>query len=499
MIKKIFIPNRGEIAVRIIRACRELGIISVAAYSQADRTSLHVQIADEAIEIGPPPALESYLNIENVVKAAKESGADAIHPGYGFLAENKDFAAKCRDNGLIFIGPTPESMELVGDKVASRVTVQAAGVPIIPGMLTPQDNISSIITEAKKIGYPVLVKASMGGGGKGMQIVTEECKLKECIEASKRIAKSAFGDDTVYVEKYIEKPRHVEIQVIADHHGNAVHLFERECSIQRRHQKVIEESPSPAINEDIRRKMGDTAVRVVKETGYTNAGTVEFLLDQNRNFYFLEVNARVQVEHPVTEWVTGIDIVKEQIRIANGEPLSFSQEQIRHVGHAIETRIYAEDPEANFIPSPGRISVLREPVGPGIRVDSGIYEGYIVPSFYDPILSKLIVYDSTREKAIERAYSALSSYLIGGIKTIIPFLLNVLRHPEFRSGNLSTSFIQDYQEELFSYPEEEKIPFAALAAYGIYSSSARGPNTPGLREAGLPGVWDTLGGWKNTE
>ncbi len=499
MIKKIFIPNRGEIAVRIIRACKEMGVTSVAAYSDADRDAMHVYLADEAVKLGPAPATESYLNMEKIIEVAKKVGADAIHPGYGFLAENHRFVTLCEENNIIFIGPKSDALKLVGDKIASRVTIQKTDVPIIPGMTMAKSDLEIVKKEAERIGYPIIVKASLGGGGKGMQVVREADKLEEAIESSRRIAKSAFGDETVYLERYIENPRHVEIQVLADEHGNAIHLFERECSIQRRHQKIIEESPSTAIDENIRRQMGEAAVKVVRETNYTNAGTVEFLLDKDKNFYFLEVNARVQVEHPVTELVTGVDIVKQQIKIASGEPLTIKQEDVIHRGHAIEARIYAEDPENNFLPSPGKINFLQEPAGPGIRLDSGVYEGSKVSSFYDPIVAKLIVYDEDRDKAIEKLTEALSSYVIGGIKTIIPFLLGVLNHEEFRKGNLSTSFIDDYNEDILNYESSVELLFPAIAAYGLFSQNDFGKGSFTEKKAGLPKVWDTLGNWRITK
>jgi len=396
MIKKILVANRGEIAVRVIRACRELGIPSVSVYSEADRKSLHVQMADEAYEIGPPPPSESYLNIPKIIEIAKRAGANAIHPGYGFLAENWQFAKACEDEGIIFIGPNPNAMRLLGNKVESRKEMEKAVIPVIPGMESSSRDFSVFKEEAEKIGYPVLIKAAGGGGGKGMRIIRSSEELIPSLESSMRESKSAFGDDSVYLEKFIEEPRHVEIQVLADNYGNAIHLCERECSVQRRYQKIIEESPSPALDEDLRERMGETAKKVIKHAGYNNAGTVEFLLDKERNFYFLEVNARVQVEHPVTEMVSGIDIVKNQIFIADGEKLKYKQGDIKQRGHAIEGRIYAEDPENNFLPSPGKILYLKEPSGPGIRCDSGIFSGFDVSPLYDPILSKLIVWAEDR-------------------------------------------------------------------------------------------------------
>ncbi|RQW07295.1 acetyl-CoA carboxylase biotin carboxylase subunit, partial [candidate division KSB1 bacterium] len=417
MFKKILIANRGEIAVRVIKACQELGIKTVAVYSEADRTALHVQLADEAVLLGAPPPLESYLNIDKIISVAHQTEAEAIHPGYGFLAENSAFAERCEKEKIIFIGPNSKAMALVGDKLRSRQTMSAAKIPIIPGMQQKVADFELLKIEAEKIGYPVMLKASAGGGGKGMRIVYSSEELKEAMEAGMREAKSAFGDESIYLEKFIEQPRHVEFQVIADHHGNVVHLFERECSIQRRHQKIIEESPSVALDDELRLKMGETAKRVIKESDYTNAGTVEFLLDKNKNFYFLEVNARIQVEHPVTEFVTGIDLVKLQIRIAAGEPLPFRQEDVQQTGHAIECRIYAEDPENNFLPSLGTIHFVQEPTGPWVRTDSGLYSGIEVSIYYDPILSKLIVWGQDRNDAIQRMKNALDNYIILGIKT----------------------------------------------------------------------------------
>jgi acetyl-CoA carboxylase biotin carboxylase subunit len=494
--KKILIANRGEIAVRIIRACRDLHIPTVAVFSSEDRNGLHTQIADESIEIGPPSPLESYLNIDKLITAAKKTKADSIHPGYGFLAENSDFAARCRDEKITFIGPTPEALSLVGDKIASRISVQKIGGPIIPGMTGTLKEKKDFIKKAESIGYPVLIKASMGGGGKGMRVVNNDKALLEAIDAGMREAKSAFGDDTVYIEKYLEKPRHVEFQILGDHHGNTVHLFERECSIQRRYQKIIEESPSPALDGKLRKKMGETAVEIAQAVGYTNAGTVEFLLDKDKNFYFLEVNARIQVEHPVTEFVTGIDLVKQQISIAAGEKLHIKQKDLNQKGHSIESRIYAEDPDNNFLPSPGKITFLDEPRGPGIRVDSGIYEGFTVSPSYDPILSKLIVYAETRKDAIYKMVNALKEYTIGGVKTPIPYLLKIFRSSDFLKGRLHTSFIAEHEEE-FKTSDEENL-FDALAALGIYSMT-KGVSSQREMKEGIKPVWEAIGGWRSGE
>jgi len=493
MIKKILIANRGEIAVRIIRACRELGIRTVAIFSTSDRFALHTQFADEAIEIGPPSPLESYLNIDKIIKIAKKTNSDAVHPGYGFLAENYAFAKRCCDEGFIFIGPSPIALKLVGDKIAARNTVKKAGGPIIPGMTVSSRDKNFFKKRAKEIGYPVLVKASMGGGGKGMRVVDNDKSLLEALDAGRREAKSAFGDDTVYLEKYINKPRHIEFQIIGDNSGNLIHLFERECSIQRRYQKIVEESPSPALDESLRKKMSDAAVKIARAVGYSNAGTVEFLLDKNKNFYFLEVNARLQVEHPVTELITGIDLVEQQIRIASGEKLQIGQTDIYQRGHAIEARIYAEDTQNDFLPSPGKVIYYEEPKGPGIRVDSGIYEGFNVSPFYDPILSKLIVYAETRDAAINKMVNALTDYSIIGIKTTIPFLLRIFKSPHFIKGNLNTSFISEHKDDLKI--EKKRYLYEALAAYGIFSFSKR-KSSYVEKGKGIEPVWESIGAWR---
>ena len=494
MIKKILIANRGEIAVRVINACREMSVPTVAVYSTADRKSLHVQMADEAICIGDPPPLESYLNIDKIIGVAKRTGADAIHPGYGFLAENSDFSARCEQEGIIFIGPNSKALRLVGDKVASRETMTKAKIPIIPGMMTKGKEMREFEEAAEKIGYPVMIKASAGGGGKGMRIIHSPNELEKGIEAGMREAKSAFGDESVYLEKYIEEPRHVEFQILADNFGNVVHLFERECSIQRRHQKIVEETPSCAVNDELRKKMGKVATTVIKTAGYNNAGTVEFLLDKNKNFYFLEVNARIQVEHPITELVTGVDLVKQQIRIASGEKLSLKQEQIKQRGHAIECRIYAEDPENIFFPSAGKILFMKEPAGPGIRHDCGIYSGFEVPVYYDPILSKVITWAETREDARRRMILALSNYTILGIKTTIGFLSSVMAHPEFIAGNTQTNFIEKNMSDWADKRKERKFLNEALIAAAVASQSKTAEKRWGVKEK-TPSPWLTVGRW----
>ena len=441
MFKKILIANRGEIAVRVIRACRELGITSVAVYSDVDRASLHVRKADEAYPIGPPAATESYLNVPKILDVARRAGADAIHPGYGFLSENSRFAQACVDAGIKFIGPTAASMEMMGSKTRARQEMEKAGVPFVPGTSHGLESAQEAEQVAARIGYPVMLKAAAGGGGKGMRLVHTPGDLRLSLEAAQSEAQRAFGDSEVYVEKAIVNPRHIEMQVLADEHGSTVYLGERECSIQRRHQKVLEESPSPIVDPEMRRRMGEIAVRVAKAAHYTNAGTVEFLVDQNKNFYFLEMNTRLQVEHPVTELVTGLDLVHLQIRIAAGEKLPFTQEDVRIRGHAMECRIYAEDPDNNFFPSPGKITLLLAPSGPGIRRDSGMYEGWTVPVDYDPLLAKLIGYGTDRPQAIARLIRALNEYFVGGIKTNISLFRQILRDPDFQAGKLDTSYL----------------------------------------------------------
>jgi len=495
MFKKILIANRGEIAVRVMKACRELGIKSVAVYSTIDRNALHVQSADEAVCIGGAPPSESYLNIDSIIATAKKTGAEAIHPGYGFLAENYLFAERCEKEGIIFIGPNSKAMKLVGDKVASRAVTEKAGIPLIPGMKEKSVDPKKCLSEAEKIGYPVLLKASAGGGGKGMRVARNKEELKEAIESGMREAKTAFGDPSVYLEKYMEKPRHVEFQILADNHGNAVHLFERECSIQRRHQKIIEESPSPALDNNLRKRMGETALKIVEISKYNNAGTVEFLLDENKNFYFLEVNARLQVEHPVTELVCGIDLVHAQIRIAAGERLWLKQEQLSQRGHAIECRIYAEDPENNFLPSAGKILFMKEPSGPGIRHDCGVYSGSEVSVYYDPILSKLIAHAPTREICYKRIAAALSNFPILGIKTDIEFLKDVVNHQEFMAGNTFTNFIEKNMPGWSPRTNIDQLN-RAIAAAALFSSTPKAGTSFSESVSMMPSPWETLGAWE---
>jgi acetyl-CoA carboxylase biotin carboxylase subunit len=466
--RKILIANRGEIAVRIVRACREMGIGTVAVYSEADRLALHVRRADEAHPIGPPPSRESYLRIDRILDVAKRTGADAVHPGYGFLAENAAFARACEDAGITFIGPRSETIERMGEKTSARRLATSAGVPVVPGTLEPLADDETVRREAERIGFPVMLKAAAGGGGKGLRLVGAADELASALPRARSEALSAFGDDRVYIEKAIVRPRHVEIQVLADHHGQAVHLFERECSIQRRHQKIIEESPSPFLTPELRERMGRLAVALVAEAGYVNAGTLEFLLDAERRPYFLEMNTRLQVEHPVTEMVTGEDLVKLQIRIAQGERLPFRQEDLRQRGHAIECRVYAEDPERGFLPSPGRIQALRTPGGPGVRDDSGVYEGYQVPVHYDPLISKLVAWGYSRGDALLRMRRAVAEYRILGIKTTLPFFECVLRHPDFVAGEFDTSFVEKVfaeSDRKRQRPWEVAVAAAAIRAF----------------------------------
>jgi acetyl-CoA carboxylase biotin carboxylase subunit len=447
MFKKILIANRGEIACRVIRACREMKIATVAVYSDADADAMHVRVADEAFHIGPSPSSESYLRWEKIINVAKNSGAEAIHPGYGFLSENAEFVREVTKQGITFIGPPPEAMESMGGKMSARKIAIAAGVPVVPGTTEPLSSYEDAKVTAAKFGYPVMLKASAGGGGKGMRLVIDETELRNALEASQSEALASFGDDAVYIEKAVVRPRHIEIQVFSDKHGNHVHLGERECSIQRRHQKVIEEAPSPINSAELRAEMGACAVKVAKAVDYVGAGTVEFLVsDLDRSFYFLEMNTRLQVEHPVTELVTGVDLVREQIRVAWGEQLSFTQDDIVLQGHAIECRVYAEDPENNFLPSPGKITRLRVPHGPGVRDDGGVYEGAEVSIYYDPMISKFAVHGKDRAEAIDRMRRALMEYEIGGIKTTLPFFREIMEDEEFIAGKLDTGFIPRFNE-----------------------------------------------------
>ncbi len=447
MFKKILIANRGEIALRVIRACREMDISTVAVYSEADRDTLHVKFADEAFCIGPPPAGRSYLNKANIISAAEVSRADAIHPGYGFLAENAEFAEICESCGIKFIGPTPSALERMGDKAAARETMMKAQVPVIPGTEGIIKDFDEAVKIAKEIGYPVIIKASAGGGGKGMRIVQSKHDLLKAIQTAQAEAEAAFGNDEVYIERYVEEPRHIEFQILADNYGNTVYLGERDCSIQRRNQKLLEEAPSSAVTPELRKKMGETAIRAAKAVNYTNAGTVEFLLDKYNSFYFMEMNTRIQVEHPVTELVTGIDLVKEQIRLAAGEKLGYTQKEIRINGWAMECRINAEDPTRNFLPSPGEITGYHVPGGIGVRVDSAVFTGYQIPPYYDSMIGKVITWGKDRNEAIARMKRALQEYVVEGVKTTIPFHLRILENAFFQRGDFYTNFIQRRLED----------------------------------------------------
>ena len=471
MFRKVLIANRGEIALRLIRGCRELGIKAVAIYSEADAESLHVRAADEAVCVGPAASNQSYLNIDAVVTAAKSVNAEAVHPGYGFLAENAGFARAVVDAGLTFIGPSAEAMDLMGSKTSARRVAVESGVPIVPGTVDALVSFDEAQKTAEKFGYPVMLKAAAGGGGKGMRLVSGSDELRSAFETAQTEAAAAFGDSALYLEKAVERPRHIEIQIFADTHGNVVHLGERECSIQRRHQKVIEECPSPINDPDLRRRMGEAAVKIGRTVNYTGAGTVEFLFsDVTGEFYFLEMNTRLQVEHPVTELVTGFDLVREQFFVAAGAQLSFTQEDVRWVGHAIECRIYAEDPANNFFPSPGTITYLREPAGPGVRIDSGVANLSEVSIYYDPMIAKLAVWGRTREEAIERLRRALDEYQVAGITTTLPFFRGVVRDEEFIAGRLDTGFIGRFNERrVVVDPPQEHVDIAAIAAAIHYS------------------------------
>ena len=442
VIKKILIANRGEIAVRIIRACREMGIETVAVYSEADAEALHTKLADEAVCIGPAPSSQSYLSMENIISATVVSGADAIHPGFGFLSENSKFAELCEQCGITFIGPPANVIAKLGNKQEARNTMEAAGVPVIPGSKEPVCEVHTGLLLAREIGYPVIIKAALGGGGKGMRVAYSEEEFTQSFQTAQKESQMAFGDDTMYIEHFMEEPRHIEFQILADSYGNVVHLGERDCSIQRNHQKMIEESPCEVITEELRERMGEAAVKAAKAAGYENAGTIEFLLDKDGRFYFMEMNTRIQVEHPVTEWVTGVDLVKEQIRIASGLPLSYRQEDIHLNGHAIECRINAENPSKGFRPSPGTITDMYFPGGKGIRIDSAVYSGYTIPPYYDSMIAKVIVWAKNRTEAIRKMQSALGEVIIEGIDTNVDYQYEILENPDFLSGNTDVEFIE---------------------------------------------------------
>jgi acetyl-CoA carboxylase biotin carboxylase subunit len=462
--RKILIANRGEIAVRVIRTCREMGIGTVSVYSEADRASLHVRLADEAYLLGPAPSRESYLRAEKVIATAKAAGADAIHPGYGFLSENAAFAQACADAGLVFIGPPPAAIEAMGEKTRARERMRAAHVPVVPGSDGPIATVAEGAALAQTFGYPIMLKAAAGGGGKGMRKIERAEDFAAAFRGARGEAKNAFGDERVYIEKYLERPRHVELQIFADAEGRTIYLGERECSVQRRHQKVIEETPSPIVDPEMRSKMGEVAVRAAQSVGYVGAGTVEFLVDAQRRFFFLEMNTRLQVEHPVTEMCTGLDLVRMQIEVASGGSLPLAQRDVAPKGYAIEARVYAEDPERNFMPSPGRIQALRVPAGPFIRDDGAVYPGYVVPIHYDPMISKLSAWAPSREQAIERLRRALAEYVVTGIATNVRYLRRVLGHPDFRSGNYDTNFLSARAKDLLSPPDPAGAVVASVAA-----------------------------------
>lgn len=499
MIKKVLVANRGEIAVRIMRSCREMGVKTIAVYSDADRKALHVRYADEAYHIGKAQSTDSYLNIDKIIDVAKKMGADAIHPGYGFLSENAAFSERCEKEGIIFIGPDAYAINTMGDKITARKTMQDAGVPVVPGTSEPIRDESTVLKSIQEIGLPVMIKASAGGGGKGMRLVEKEEDILAAVRAAKSEAREAFGDDSVYIEKYILSPHHIEFQILGDKHGNVIHLFERECSVQRRHQKVVEETPSPIMTPEVRAKMGRDAVNAAKAVNYHGAGTVEFVTDDNLNYYFLEMNTRLQVEHPITERVVGIDLVKEQLRIANGQKLSVKQEELSQKGHAIECRIYAEDPDQNFMPSPGKIKHISEPLGLGVRSDGYVYEGYEIPMDYDPMISKLIVWGLTREEAVERMRRALYEYKITGVKTSIKFLEKVMKHPDFASGNYNTNFITKNHDDLMAEEDcgGDCEEMAIISAFVDYTSRQKNARNHHLNGKAKGSNWKYYGRKKN--
>ncbi len=485
MFRKVLIANRGEIAVRVIRACRDLGIAPVAVYSEADRRSWHVRLADEAQAIGPAPAPQSYLRVEQIIDAAKRCGADAIHPGYGFLSENPAMPRACEAAGIVFIGPSAESMEMMGSKTSARRTAIAAGAPVTPGTDRGVSGAAEAAEVAERFGYPAMIKAAAGGGGKGMRLVRTAADMAPAFREAQSEAINAFGDGEIYVEKYIERPRHIEVQVFGDRHGNLVHLGERECSIQRRHQKVVEECPSPFVDDQLRMRIGEAAVRIAGKAGYYNAGTMEFLMDAQHNFYFMEMNTRLQVEHPVTEIVTGLDLVRLQMQVAAGDPLPFTQEDVRWRGAAVECRIYAEDPDNNFFPSPGKITAYRTPDGPGVRLDSGVYEGWTVPIEYDPMIAKLVGYGENRAEAVARLRRALGEMTVGGIKTNIGFFLRLMQRGDFLAGDMDTGFIErmlaEERRTPGPAPDETEEKLAALAA--AYHDSKQAASQPAAAAA----------------
>lgn len=495
-IRKILVANRGEIALRIMRTAREMGIQTVAVYSEADRLALHVRYADEAVLIGPPPSSESYLRMDKIVAAAQQTGADAIHPGYGFLSENEDFARLVTESGINFIGPSPEAIAIMGNKLAAKSAVARFNVPLVAGTKDPVEDVAEAKAIAARIGYPILIKASAGGGGKGMRVVNAESEIEEQMQRATSEARSAFGDGSVFIEKYISKPRHIEFQVIGDKHGNVIHLFERECSIQRRHQKVVEEAPSSVLTPEKRQAMGEAAINAVRSCGYYNAGTVEFILDEKLDFYFLEMNTRLQVEHPVTEEITGLDLVRLQIRIAEGEAIPFRQEDVKIHGHAIEVRVYAEDPANNFLPDIGILKTYAAPNGPGIRVDDGVEQGMQIPFYYDPMLAKLVCHAGDREAAIEKMIRAIDEYQITGIQTTLSFCRFVMQHAAFRSGDFDTKFVERYfKPEMLNAPVPEEIVKIAVAlAVWLKEEESQKPAAAGVSTVVTEPKWKKMRG-----
>jgi acetyl-CoA carboxylase biotin carboxylase subunit len=493
MFRRVLVANRGEIALRIIRTLKEMGIETIAVYSDADKEAPHCMEADRRVHIGPREPINSYLNMERIIEAAKQQAAEAIHPGYGFLAENPNFARACEDEGIVFIGPPSEVIEALGDKIWARKIAMEAGLPVIPGMLVATKDLRELKRGAEDIGYPLMLKAAMGGGGKGMRIVNTPEELEEAAESAMREAEQAFKDGSIYLERLLVRPRHVEFQVLADSKGNVVHLFERECSIQRRHQKIIEETPSPLLSPGLREEMGEAARKIMKASGYVNSGTVEFLVDQTGAYYFLEVNTRLQVEHPITELTVGVDMVRHQVEIAYGLPLSLRQEELKQRGHAIECRIYAEDPAHNFMPSAGKILSYEEPKGPWVRVDSGVSQGYEVPIEYDPIISKVIVWAENRGLAIEKMIRALEEYVITGVTTSIPFLLDIMRSEEFKLGNIDTKFVAEFLSD-WDPPQRNKN-FAIVTYVLDQIFNKRKANLREMRKDNILSPWQTLGSW----
>jgi len=483
--EKILIANRGEIALRVMRSAREMGIKTVAVFSEADRNALHVRYADEAVFIGPAPSAQSYLSADKIIEACLKTGAQGIHPGYGFLSENADFARKVKDSGLILIGPSPEAMEIMGNKLSAKAAALKYNIPMVPGTEEAVTDIGEAQKKAMEVGFPILIKAAAGGGGKGMRIVEKPEDFKEQMDLAVSEAQSAFGDGSVFIERYVSSPRHIEIQVLGDNYGNIVHLFERDCSVQRRHQKVVEEAPSSVLSPKLRQKMGESAVNAAKACNYTGAGTVEFILDENLDFFFLEMNTRLQVEHPVTEMITGIDLVKEQIKIARGEPLSFSQEDLKIRGHAIEVRVYAEDPSNNFLPDIGNLKTYITPKGPGIRVDDGFEQGMDIPIYYDPMIAKLVSYGKDRTEAIERMIRAIDEYQITGIQTTLAFGKFVMQHEAFISGKFDTHFVGNYfKPEYLQNSDENEAMIAALLSTLFMKEESKNENTTGSLQTG---------------